>query len=627
MTNYSSIQLEFDKYGEFLPVLATVQELRFRPTGDLQQGDMIKTSGNTAFNDGIGGDWVWDPNSQAVDDGASVIAPFNTPVGRWLKAVASQGVVENQLGTATNLAPSQAAVRNTFGAPSGANLVGFKQNGVGTVPRSVLNKLNETVSAEDFGAVCDGYTDDSAALQKAVDELGNRGGGVLVLPARHVRLNSTVYVRHSGIHIEGSGHGCTWIVNGQTNAPALQIGKPTFVGELFYRNAISNVVFGQADGVTPVAGNCGLLVINQSNFVMSNIQVFQFPSRLYDGIIFDKVAGSQITVFGIQECLNRGLAITNQSLDIYVSNGRSDGNKIGIEFRDVQGMYFTSVACYGNTQYGLNFVTDYPVAPAQGNRYFQFFNVVGDTSGSHNWNIRQLSLANFVACWASTQLKQNVNTETDGFYLSGDNVEDITLVAPMAASNNRHGINLDYCRSVVVQGARLGSGAFPEDWGGAGANNGKGGYGSGLFVGAGSSFSNISGGHYQQNTDYGIAIQVGAQRVRISNVDLEFNQKGGLLNLAAAGQVRVSGCPGFNPRGYLATPAVPGNNVEITNPFEVDCLVYVAAGMVSSVRVNGQGIYNGTAIAMTPPLVLTVPVGGKIAMTYTTAPLWQWQGL
>jgi len=140
MSNYSSVKLEFDKYGEFLPVLGTVQELRYRPTGNLRQGDMIKTSGNLVYNDGIGADWVWDPSSQAVDDGITVIQPGFLPAGRWIKTIASQGIVENQLGTATNLAPSQAAVRARFTellGSTGASQIGYNQGLPGAVTRTL----------------------------------------------------------------------------------------------------------------------------------------------------------------------------------------------------------------------------------------------------------------------------------------------------------------------------------------------------------------------------------------------------------------------------------------------------------------------------------------------------------
>ena len=47
---------------------------------------------------------------------------------------------------------------------TGADLVGFTQSGAGAIPRSVQNKLRETVSIKDFGAVGDGSNNDTAAF-------------------------------------------------------------------------------------------------------------------------------------------------------------------------------------------------------------------------------------------------------------------------------------------------------------------------------------------------------------------------------------------------------------------------------------------------------------------------------
>ena len=59
-------------------------------------------------------------------------------------------------------------------ATGGSALVGFQQAGVGAVSTTVQDKLRETVSVKDFGAVGDGVTDDTSAWGAWVAALGSK---------------------------------------------------------------------------------------------------------------------------------------------------------------------------------------------------------------------------------------------------------------------------------------------------------------------------------------------------------------------------------------------------------------------------------------------------------------------
>jgi len=60
--------------------------------------------------------------------------------------------------------------------------VDFLQAGEGAVPRTGQEKMRESVSVLDFGAVGDGVTDNVASWQAAMTALGVLGGGTLVVP-------------------------------------------------------------------------------------------------------------------------------------------------------------------------------------------------------------------------------------------------------------------------------------------------------------------------------------------------------------------------------------------------------------------------------------------------------------
>lgn len=94
----------------------------------------------------------------------------------------------------------------------------FTQAGTGAVARSVASKLRESVSPEDFGAVGDGVTDDTAAITQAIayclaNGLTLHGEGSYLIGStvsfRYIAVdfnNASINVAHSGIGITIGGN-------------------------------------------------------------------------------------------------------------------------------------------------------------------------------------------------------------------------------------------------------------------------------------------------------------------------------------------------------------------------------------------------------------------------------------
>lgn len=174
--------------------------------------------------------------------------------------------------------------------PNGGTLVGFKAAGTGSVNRSVEDKLREKVSVKDFGAVGDGISNDTAAIQAAL----NTGKNVYA-PAGTYLVNAPLNITIDGTGFYGDGYS-TKILTSDPTGDIFVIGNGT--------NEISGLKFHDFrvwSTVTKTAGaifNCRF--ISDSRF--SDIHAGSLDdyvasgnaNRLFDGYIFDRF--SEITV-------------------------------------------------------------------------------------------------------------------------------------------------------------------------------------------------------------------------------------------------------------------------------------------------------------------------------------------
>ena len=117
---------------------------------------------STTFSDGVTpivSSWLNDVNNFVYVTGpgfsSSIITAQNTANTAITTANAAQT-------TANAAVPS-----TTLAASGGSSLVGFLQAGTGAVARTVQSKERDTVSVKDFGAVGDGVTNDTAAMNAA----------------------------------------------------------------------------------------------------------------------------------------------------------------------------------------------------------------------------------------------------------------------------------------------------------------------------------------------------------------------------------------------------------------------------------------------------------------------------
>jgi len=109
-----------------------------------------------------------------------------------------------------------------YAASNGSSLVGFLQAGTGAVARTAQAKMRDVVSVKDFGAVGNGTTDDTAAIQAAINAVG--ANGEVVFPEGTYKTTSQLLVSSDRVHLVGAGSYATKILFAPTaNGTCLKI--------------------------------------------------------------------------------------------------------------------------------------------------------------------------------------------------------------------------------------------------------------------------------------------------------------------------------------------------------------------------------------------------------------------
>ena len=172
---------------------------------------------------------TWQDQAQLSLNTNPIVLDARGEATLWLdSSIVYKFVLANEAGaiqwTQENISGTNSGsiiLRADLAASSGSSIVGFLQSGAGAVATTVQAKMREGISVEDFGAVGDGVTDDTAAIQLAL----NTGRDVL-FPDASYKISASLIVGNQRLNGSGGTANRTQtILNITGNFPAF-INKP-----------------------------------------------------------------------------------------------------------------------------------------------------------------------------------------------------------------------------------------------------------------------------------------------------------------------------------------------------------------------------------------------------------------
>ena len=218
----------------------------------------------------------------------------------------------------------------------GAADVNYTPAGAGAVTTTVQTKLRETVSVKDFGAVGDGTTDDTTALQNFFSACmaGKRGyinAGTYSVNEGQIVIQPASNVDTTGFYVETAGYLSTVIKGrGTSQAPLIRIQNLTqtsgagkflkggYLGDLGFDGSGQNAAWTTAHALS--LRGCDGWEFGYMYGVSLKGDLLNIPQNLYSGNNPDPYHVAFCTFRGLQSNFGNGWVLNNDNFVGFTSN-------------------------------------------------------------------------------------------------------------------------------------------------------------------------------------------------------------------------------------------------------------------------------------------------------------------
>lgn len=294
-----------------------------------------------------------------------------------------------------------------------------------------VDKGSLVTSVKDFGAVGDGTTDDTAAIQAAIDSLplnpagdgilsplGCANGGTVYIPRGRYKVSSTLTLRR-GVRIAGEGRESSQLISYTAGSVLKYLDSGRYVQDEI---VVENLSIWQHSSVTATSGaaievSFGTVSPPSTNLVCRNLII----NGGYRGVLLGAGIWSSLDNCNVSNCVTNGV-------EIQLTNGVQLAPTTSTTFKN----------CYSSSNGAAGFRID-------GASYTSLVGCASDSNGTYGYYLDAGNAGSLYACGAEE------NT-LGGAYLKNTTGAVINLNVMHTTSGVKHGVTLEACNRTTLLG-------------------------------------------------------------------------------------------------------------------------------------------------------------------------------